>query len=82
MSRQTAYYTRILEADQNEAKEAFADFEMLLVSIAPNRAFKTFLMEEYPDMLPYLQMIRLFKYYQDDDENLKKANQEHSDLVR
>ena len=55
---------------------------MLLVSIAPNRAFKTFLMEEYPDMLPYLQMIRLFKYYQDDDENLKKANQEHSDLVR
>ena len=54
---------------------------MLLVSVCPHRAFKTFLVEEHPDMLPYLQMIHLCKLYQDDHESLEAATQEHSVLV-
>ena len=81
VSRKNLYYNRILEADQQEAKAALADFEVLLVSVLPHRAFKTFLVEEHPDKLPYLQMIHLCKLYQDDHENLDAATQEHSILV-
>ena len=54
VSRQTLYYSRLIDADANEAKEAINDFEILLVSVIPHRAFKKFLAEEHPEMLPYL----------------------------
>lgn len=63
VSRQTLYYSRLIDADDQEAKEALADFEILLVSVIPHRAFKRFLQEEHPEMIPYLQMVHLCKLY-------------------
>ena len=76
VSRQSLYYSRLIDADANEAKEALADFEILLISVIPHRAFKRFLAEEHPEMLPYLQMVHLCKLYQDDQESLDQAMQD------
>ena len=65
------YYSRLLDADNRDTtKVALADFEMLLVSVIPYKAFTRFLTSERSELLPYLRMIHLYKLYQDDQEEL------------
>ena len=71
--RAPQFYSRLIDADADEAKEAVNDFEVLLVSVIPHRCFKRFLVEEHPEMLPFLQMVHLCKLYQDDQESLEQA---------
>ena len=47
---------------------ALNDFDVLLDSVVPHRAFSNYLKKEYPEMVPYLQMVHLCKLYQDDKE--------------
>lgn len=55
---------------------ALQDFEMLLISVIPHKAFSKFLNAEHPEMLPYLQMVRICKLYQNDLEVLKEIQDE------
>lgn len=52
---------------------ALQDFDQLLVSVIPHRAFSKFVHEEHQEMVPYLQMVHLCKLYQDDLEVLKEV---------
>ena len=66
------YFSRLLDSDgKDSAKLALQDFEMLLVSVVPHKAFQRFLSQEHPEMIPYLQMIHLCKLFQDDQEELE-----------
>ena len=58
------YFSRLLDLDDKDsAKVALQDFEMLLVSVVPHKAFSRFLSQEHPEMIPYLQMVHLCKLF-------------------
>lgn len=58
---------------------ALEDFETLLTSVVPYKAFSKFLHADHPEMLPYLQMVHLCKLYQDDQEILTELERELED---
>lgn len=61
------YYSRLLDLDDKDStRAALKDFEMLLVSVVPHKAFTRFLTTEHSEMIPYLQMVHLCKLYQDE----------------
>lgn len=71
------YFNRLLDInDKDSTRIALQDFEMLLVSVIPHKAFSRFLHEEKPEMIPYLQMVHLCKLYQDDLEVLQDLKYE------
>ena len=41
---------------------ALEDFETLLTSVVPYKAFSKFLHADHPEMLPYLQMVMTMTY--------------------
>ena len=50
-----SYFSRILDYhDKDSTKVALNDFEMLLMSVVPYKAFSRFLQLEHPEMIPYL----------------------------
>ena len=59
---------------------ALQDFDMLLVSVVPHRAFCKFLRTSHAEMIPYLQMVHLCKIYQDDLDTLEELKQEQQNL--
>jgi len=62
--RSQLYFSRLLDLDDKDsARVALQDFEMLLVSVVPHKAFSRFLTVEHPEMIPYLQMVHLCKLY-------------------
>ena len=64
VSHMNLYYSRLLDSDNRDTtKVALADFEMLLISGLPYKAFSRFLTTERPEMIPYLKMIQLCKFY-------------------
>ena len=71
------YFSRLLDLnDKDSTRFALQDFEMLLASVVPYKAFSRFLSTEYPEMIPYLQMVHLCKLYQDDLEMLSELERE------
>ena len=49
------YFSRLLDLDDKDSTRiALQDFEMLLVSVVPYKAFSKFLINEHPEMIPYL----------------------------
>jgi len=66
------YFNRLLDLnDKDSTRVALQDFEMLLVSVVPHKAFSKFIRTEHSEMIPYLQMVHLCKLYQDDQEMLE-----------
>ena len=59
---------------------ALQDFEMLLVSVVPHKAFSRFLTVEHPELIPYLQMVHLCKLFQDDQETLAELQEEQKNI--
>ena len=49
------YFNRLLDQDDKDsARLALQDFDMLLVSVLPYKAFSRFLHKQHPEMVPYL----------------------------
>ena len=70
------YFNRLLDQDDKDtAQIALQDFDMLLLSVLPYKAFSRFLHQQHPEMVPYLQMIHLCKLYQDDQEMLQEIRE-------
>ena len=77
VSRMNLYYSRLLDADNRDTtKVALADFESMLVSVIPYKAFTRFLGTEKPQMIPYLRIVHIYKLYQDDQEELGQLKQD------
>ena len=71
------YFSRLLDLDDKDStKVALQDFDMLLVSVVPHKAFSRFLTQEHPELVPYLQMVHLCKLFQDDQEILEELKEE------
>lgn len=64
MANNVTLQTKVNEEDIN----AFMDFDMMLVSVLPHKYFINFLQEDKMSHLPYLQLIHLYKLYNDDSE--------------
>ena len=49
------YFNRLLDLnDKDSTRVALEDFDMLLVSVVPYKAFSRFLNQQHPEMIPYL----------------------------
>ena len=49
------YFNRLLDLnDKDSTKHVLQDFEMLLVSVVPHKAFSKFIRLEHTAMIPYL----------------------------
>ena len=57
------------------ARLALQDFDMLLLSVLPYKAFSRFLHKQHPEMVPYLQMVHLCKLTQEDQEMLQELKE-------
>lgn len=62
------------------------DFDLLLMSVIPHKYFHKFLVEEKPETLPYLQIVRLYKLYKNDLDRLNAKlseleNQDYSNSL-
>ena len=82
-SNSQLYFSRLLDLnDKDSTKMALADFEMLLLSVVPHKAFSKFLNQEHPELIPYLQMVHLCKLYQNDHEELElMRTQQHDESI-
>ena len=49
--------------NKDSTRVALQDFEMLLASVVPYKAFSSFLTTEHPEMTPYLQMVHICKLF-------------------
>ena len=63
--------------DKDSTRVALQDFDMLLLSVIPYKAFSKYLHQSHKEMIPYLQMVHLCKLYQDDNEVLQEMKKEH-----
>ena len=65
------WYTRtVLNAqtslEQQDETISLLDFDMMLVSVLPHKYFVSFLQEEKRSSLPYLQIIHIYKLYENE----------------
>ena len=73
-----------LSFEQQDETIALMDFDMMLISVLPHKYFVTFLQEDQSQLLPYLQIIHIYKLYLNELETLQsldKALGELSDLT-
>ena len=65
------WYTRIVlnaqtSLEQQDETISLLDFDMMLVSVLPHKYFVSFLQEEKRSSLPYLQIIHIYKLYENE----------------